>query len=261
MSQTAYTVTAPQDIPGLLGDPNSDAHIRSFFNEEATAMEPGLAVEQGTLGNEILRPAGVGGDFVGITVWEHQEDRNLAADESIPANGGRANVLSKGRIWVQVEEAIALADSVFYRHTAEGGNTELGRFRTDADGVAEVSTLTPTAVNDATYAVRVIIAGTAYTFHVLGDGSATATEICDDFRTQMAADATFTALVVATGAATLILTGQNTGQELDVTDVGVGVMAIVETTPPAPSARELTNAKWRTTTAGAGIAELELNLP
>jgi hypothetical protein len=38
-----------------------------------------------------------------------------------------------GVVWVVVEEAVADGDPVLARHTANGGNTVLGRFRTTAD--------------------------------------------------------------------------------------------------------------------------------
>ena len=260
MSQTAYAVSAGDAFPGLLDMNFANPDILSRFNEEATKTGFGLMVRQGTDAEQILRRAAAG-DSLGVTVHNHTEkQKTTGTAEEIAATGGKADVLRRGRIWVVTEETIAIGDPVFCRF-ATGSGTVLGAFRTDADGVPEVSTLTPTAVNDTQYGVRVIIAGTAYTFHVTGDASATATEICDDFRTAMAADATFTALVVATGAATLILTGQNTGQELDVTDIGAGVMAIVETTPPAPTADDLsTQARWLTATTGAGETLLEVNL-
>lgn len=261
MSQTAYSVNAPDAFPGLLDMNFQDPDILSRFNEEATRVSFGLMVRQGTTAEQMQNFSAAAQDVIGVTVHRHTEKaKTTGTAEEIAATGGKADVLRKGRIWVVTEEAVALTDDVYFRHTAKGGNTTIGAFRTDSDGVAEVSTLTPTAVNDTTYAVRVIVAGTTYTFHVLSDGTATATEICDDFRTQMAADATFTALVVATGTVTLILTGQNIGQDLDVTDVGVGVMAIVETTPPAATADQSTEARWMTANAAAGFALLEVNL-
>lgn len=262
MSQTAYSVNAADAFAGLLDMNFQNADILSRFNEEATKTGYGLMVRQGTLAVEALRISAAGQTPLGVGVHAHTEKaKGTGTATEAEANGGKLDVLRKGRIWVVTEEAIAIGNDVYFRHTAKGGNTTLGAFRTDRDGVAEVSTLTPTAVNDTQYGVRVIIDGTAYTFHVTGDATATATEICDDFRTAMAADATFTALVVATGTTTLILTGQNAGQALDVTDIGAGVMAIVETTPPAPTADNLTaQARWLTAVAAAGVALLEVNL-
>lgn len=260
MSQTAYAVSAGDAFAGLLDMNLQHADVISRFNEETTRVSYGLMVRQGTLAQQFQNFSAIGQDAIGVTIHEHTEKDSAGAAAEIAGTGGKASVLRKGRIWVVAEEAIALTDSVFYR-VATGTGTVIGAFRTDADGVPEVTTLTPTAVNDTQYGVRVIIAGTAYTFHVTGDASATATEICDDFRTAMAADTVFTALVVATGTTTLILTGQNTGQELDVTDIGAGTMAIVETTPPAPTAVDISSqARWLTSVGAAGVALLEVNL-
>ncbi len=262
MSQTAYTIVAADAFPGLLDMNFQDPDILSRFNEESARVSFGLMVRQGTAAEQLQNFSAAGQDAIGVTVHRHTEKaKTTGTAEEIAASGGKADVLRKGRIWVATEEAVAIGDDVFFRHTASGGNTVIGRFRTDADGVAEVDTLTPAAVNDTDYVVRVVIAGTAYSFHVTGDGSATATEIADDFRTQMAADATFTALVVATGTTTLILTSQNAGELLDVTNPSPGVMAIVETTPPAPTADNLTTqARWLTAAGAAGFALLEVNL-
>lgn len=262
MSQTAYTVSAADAFPGLLDMSFQNPDILSRFNQEVTKISYGLMVRQGAAEDQLRNLSAAGQDALGVTIHEHTEKAvSTGVATEIAASGGKGSVLRKGRIWVVTEEAVAIGDGVFFRHTAEGGNTTIGAFRTDADGDPEVSTLTPTVVNDTEYAVRVVVAGTAYSFHVTSDGTATATEICDQFRTEMAADATFTALVVASGTTTLILTGQNTGQSLDITNPSTGVMAIVETTPPAGSADDLsTQARWLTAEAAAGFALLEINL-
>jgi hypothetical protein len=43
------------------------------------------------------------------------------------------SVLNRGRVWVQVEDAVAVGGRCFVRHTASGGNTQLGKFRSNAD--------------------------------------------------------------------------------------------------------------------------------
>lgn len=261
MSQTSYSIVAADAFPGLLDMNFQNPDILSRFNEESSKIGFGLMLRQGTAEEQARNLSATGQSVAGVSIHEHTpKATGTGTATEIEASGGKAGVLRRGRIWVVTEEAIVIGDGVFYRF-ATGSGTVLGAFRTDRDGVPEVSTLTPTVVNDADYAVRVLIEGTSYTFTVQGDASATATEICDDFRTQMAADATFTALVVATGTTTLILTGQNTGQELDITSVGTGVMVIVETTPPAPTADDLSSqAKWLTAESASGVALLEINL-
>lgn len=262
MSQTAYSVDPALAFRGLLGDPNDDSFAIPMANGAAAAQGFGIMVLRDATNPEeqfdIMSAAGQ--DPLGILVHTQAQENPDLADPLGVDLLEMASVLRRGRIWVRVEEAITVTDGVFFRHTT-GSGTEIGAFRNDLDGVAEVSTLTPTAVNDTQYAVRVIIDGVTFSFHVTGDASATATEICDDFRTGMAADLVFTALVVATGTTTLILTGQTAGQLLDVTNPSAGVMAIVETTPPAPTCDELLGAKWLEGSTGAGVALLEINIP
>lgn len=261
MSQLTYSAQPDLAFAGMLDGALDGATLLSRFNEESVSIAYGLMVRQGTAENQILNLSAAGQDFLGVTRHDHTEIDSAGQAAEIDADGGKASIVRRGRVFVVTEETIAIGDPVFFRFAA-GSEPVIGAFRTDRDGVAQVTTLTPTAVNDTDYALRVIIEGTAYDFSVQGDASATATEICDDFRTAMAADATFTALVVATGAATLILTGQNTGQVLDVTDTAEpGVLAIVATTPPAPTAEALPGSRWLTATTGAGVTLLELNLP
>lgn len=262
MSQTAYSVDPALAFRGLLGDPNTDSFMLPLANGAAAAQGFGIMVRRDVTNPtdqfDILSAAGQA--VVGILVHTQAQENPALADPLGVDLLEPASVLRKGRIWVRVEEAITVGDGVFFRHTT-GSGTEIGAFRNDADGVAEVSTLTPTVVNDTEYTVDVKVGLQDFHFETLSDGTATATEICDDMRAAMALDATFTALVVATGTTTLILTGQTAGQLLDITSTGVGVFTIVETTPPAPTCDELTQASWLEGSTGAGVALLEVNLP
>ena len=135
MSQTTtYVREAARAFAGMLGD-SFEPDILSLGNEEAVAVAFGLAVRQGTDGEkEFLLPSATGQEFAGVLVHTHSQDKpgELATTLGVDA-GEVANVLRKGRIFVVVEEAIALTDSVFFRHTSGGGGSQLGAFRTDAD--------------------------------------------------------------------------------------------------------------------------------
>ena len=78
-----------------------------------------------------------GATFAGVLERTHSSvNPTLAnpADRIAKASPGQdLSVLYQGAIWVEVEEAVNEGDSVFFRHTASGVNTEIGRFRTDAD--------------------------------------------------------------------------------------------------------------------------------
>jgi hypothetical protein len=93
-------------------------------------------------------------------------------------------------------------------------------------------------------------------------GTSTATTLCNKFRTLMAADTAFTALVVASGTDTLILTGQVAGASMRVISAGHGSWAsITQTTAPGPKCDLVENAEWLRGSAAAGVALLEINLP
>jgi hypothetical protein len=263
MSQTAYSVDPALAFRGLLADPNDDKFAIPMANGAAAAQGFGIMVRRDAANPadqfDIFSAAGQAP--LGVTVHtQAQEDPSLAGSLGI-ALLEPASVLRRGRVWVRVEEAIAVTDGVFYRHTS-GSGTEIGAFRNDADGAAEVSTLTPNpVVNDTVYTVDMHILDQDYHFEILSDGTATATEICDAMRAAMALDAQFTALVVASGTTTLILTSQVAGLGLVPVSSGPGLFDIVETTPPVPTCEEIVNAQWLQGSTGAGVALLELNLP
>ncbi len=135
MSQTAnYTREAARAFAGMLGD-SFEPDLLSLGNEESVGVAFGIAVRQGTDGEkQFLLPSSTGQEFAGVTVHTHAVEKpgELAGAAGIAA-GEVASLLRKGRIFVVVEEAIALTDSVFFRHTAGGGGSNLGAFRTDAD--------------------------------------------------------------------------------------------------------------------------------
>jgi hypothetical protein len=248
----------------LADSPGFDNFHQSLANEDAALAKFGLGYFRGTDPvTQFILPAGSAGVLAGALIHRHQTEQR--AQFGSGGSGGATglqqdepgDLLRRGRIWVPVIGAVTAGGRGWLIHTT----ANFGSWRADAGGVAEVSTLTPNPiVNDVVYTVDIHIGDEDYHFEMLGDASATATEICDGIRAAMALDATFTALVVATGTTTLILTGQNIGQELDVVSSGEGLFDIVETTPPATAA-QLVNGSWLSSTSGSGLALLELNEP
>lgn len=262
MSQTTYANEAPVAFRGLLGDSGHDMFLISRAVDEAAGVPAGVMLVNGTdPDTQASLPSAAGETPQGVVAHQQaREDYSLAGDLML-ADGETASLVRKGRVWVRVEGAVANGGDVYFRHTT-GSGTELGAFRADADGDAEISTLTPNPVaNDTMYTVDIHIGDEDYHFEYMSDATATATEICDGIRAAMALDATFTALVVASGTTTLVLTAQTAGQELDVVSSGPGLFDIVESTPPAPTCDLLPGAKFASTAAAAGVALLEINIP
>lgn len=128
MSQLAYADQADRAFAGLLGDSNVIDTL-SRANEEAVDLEFGIGVMAGTVADvEALLPT-TGNALLGVVIHRHQEDRSLAADDGVPADGGNMELLTKGSIWVHIDQDVAVGDPVFMRIAA--GNQ--GWFRMDAD--------------------------------------------------------------------------------------------------------------------------------
>ena len=128
MSQTSYEVKAPEAFAGLLGDTNLlDAASRA--NEESVDMEFGIGVIPGTDGSKQMLLPTTGVALLGVTMHRHQEDRSLSGEDGILADGGNAEVITKGSVWVHIDQDVVVGDPVFVR--IAGGNQ--GWFRTDVD--------------------------------------------------------------------------------------------------------------------------------
>jgi len=47
--------------------------------------------------------------------------------------GDTVGAISRGKVWVPVEDAVTAGSPAYARHTANGGNTQRGAFRSDTD--------------------------------------------------------------------------------------------------------------------------------
>lgn len=138
MSQTSYSVDPQVGYRGLLADPGMDKYALSLANGSAAAQGFGIMVRRDATNPEkqfdIFSAASQ--TPVGILVHSHaREDLSLADPLGI-ALLETASVIRRGRIWVAIEEDIAVGDDVYFRHTAGGGGSEIGAFRNDADTVS-----------------------------------------------------------------------------------------------------------------------------
>jgi len=178
--------------------------------------------------------------------------------------GAQVPVVFERPMFVESETTASEGDSVYIRRIASTSQ-KLGVVRNSGDGTPRVETVTPTAVNDQQYSLRIMVNADGngweeYVIAALGDGSATATEICDDYRTQLAAITALTGVITGSGTATLILTGA-AGVEFAATDLGPGVSAVVETTAGTFETFRLLNAEYDRAAAAAGRARIRMNLP
>jgi len=134
MPQTTYNTDPAVGFRGMLADPNDDAFIITLANGAAAAVGFGIMVKRDATNPESQFDifSATGQDPVGILVHTHcQQDPSLAGALGV-ALLETAGVVRRGRIWVVTEEAIAVTDDVYFRHTS-GTGTEIGAFRNDAD--------------------------------------------------------------------------------------------------------------------------------
>lgn len=263
--QTAYTRTFNDRVVGQPSDAGQ-RRLSSRLNNSGAEMPAGVGVYESAEG-KVTNPSASTHKLAGVVVNDYSRDPNgLSGNSSAYKSAVMMPLLEEGAIMVVVDQDVAVNDDVFVRYTANGtGKLVVGAFRKDADGVAEVHTITPTAVNSTVYGMTVEYTNAlgrlvAKTFLYTSDGSATAAEIVTGFQTAMALDAEFTAAIVATGSTTLILTGQVAGVSFTVTQAGLGAWTEVLTTPAAPHARKVKGAYWVTGgTSAAGLAELHFD--
>jgi hypothetical protein len=132
--------------------------------------------------------------------------------------------------------ASSVGTPVYVRHTASG-NYVPGMV-TDATGAAvgataNVWTGTPTSANDTVFTVTIAFGTVVETLTYLSDAGSSATEIATGLRAELAK---FTGVggslygLVGSGTATFIITGPADGRGFTPVNVGVGVVAWVETT-------------------------------
>jgi hypothetical protein len=236
-----------------------------------TRVNLGTALVNGTNAGEATLPGttATDDDVVGLSVYNTDAEINEGdpvLEDGSPA-GSMLSLLVQGEAWVEVEDAVSLGPVYVRRANASGATEAVGKLRGSMDGTARVETVTPTAVNDQSYALRLDVDHEgngdwkSYTLGALGDASATATEICNDLRTQLAAITELTGIVTGSGTATLILTGA-AGIEFASVDLGPGVLTVVETTAGAFDTFRLRNARFKTTTAaGNEVARVKVNRP
>lgn len=135
--QTTYNTQPDQAFAGLLGDVGPHDALSRAFEAAASprAVSPfGVAMVAGADGTvQAKLPTATGQVFIGVAIHKHRAPLNVdPATATGIEDGDTMSLLTKGRIWVTVEEAIAIGDAVFFRHT-QAGAEQAGAFRNDAD--------------------------------------------------------------------------------------------------------------------------------
>jgi hypothetical protein len=255
MSQLIYSQSMALARAGMVAD-NGDKHVASKVNP-VVAIPFGLAVCLGVDPDRDVKlptSAAEAAAACGVALVDTIEC-SASGDPQYPI-GSAVAVLRKGRVWVKVLEAVTAGDDVYVRY-ADGINDtnddQKGAFGKSKDGTAQVTTVTPTAVNSTLYYMTI----NGMYFEYTSDGSATAGEIAAAFVALINAQDTLP--VTASGTVTVILTADVAGTSFEV-DVGAN-LAAVATTPNAGAAAKWERAKYLTSAAADGLAMLEVNMP
>lgn len=132
MTQLTYPTDLSIGLAGQKAD-TGPCDVLSRASEEATAFAYGKAVVAGTDPDlQALLPTGAA-TLLGVAMHSHAAENDLATAVSIE-DERMFNVLHDGRIYVQVEEAVTPASTVFVRVSA--GGLGLGSFRASDPGAS-----------------------------------------------------------------------------------------------------------------------------
>lgn len=250
MAQNSYSTGIGPAVQGQMAD-QTLASVRSFLAE--TDLPFGVGLVKGAADNTCKLPATAADVFEGASLSSFAHaNASLAGTLGIP-QFDVADVLARGTIYVVAESAVDPSKPVYCRFSVNGGNTQRGAFRKDADGALQVATLTPTAINATLYTVNVN--GRVYTF--TSSGAATATNVVAGLTAALTADASLP--VVPSGTTTLVLTATVMGVSFSVT--ADANQAIVATTANAASCFAVPRARWLSTAPAGALAILELSVP
>ena len=139
MSQTAYSADQGLALPGMVADGGPSQTV-SAIASGALAAGNGVSFSAASSAagvTDICKAPAAGTDvtnaakFLGIAIYNAGREPHTSAAEY--ADESVVSILRKGRIWVEVEDAVAVGGGVFCRHVAAGAEV-LGAFRSDADG-------------------------------------------------------------------------------------------------------------------------------
>lgn len=132
MSQTSYTETHAVAFAGMKVD-GSPATQDSLVNGEASAEIPfGAAVTKGTTDTNALLPDASNDVVIGIAMHSQSHGKAELGTTGIKPKV-TFSVITKGRVWVKVEEAVVKGDLAYVRYASGAGGSQKGSFRKSAD--------------------------------------------------------------------------------------------------------------------------------
>ena len=223
--------------------------VHALRNATNLVIPYGRAIVHSTLtsaaDNDAQLPTATGQFLLGISKFVGIYENAIDSAGNLGIEYDRAfDAMWKGNIGVCVETSVSIADPVYFRHTPNGSNTAIGRFRNTSDSAATGigATGTVSLSTGAVSAVTITSGGQYYnsapTVSFSGGGGSG-----------------------AAGTA-VISNGQVTG--VTITSGGTGYSGTVNvsfTSTSYATADLITQARWITSAPAGGIAVLNLNLP
>lgn len=119
---------------GLAAEPMQPATIETKVQPSAKSYFGRAIVEDIATGEDAIKhPDAASQSVRGVVMSSHSLVNEDGSDSPHYPAKESVKVMNKGRVWVQIEEDIAVGDDVYFRHTVNGGLDMLGAFRNDAD--------------------------------------------------------------------------------------------------------------------------------
>lgn len=129
MTQLSYGYDMEIGQPGLLFDIGNNS-VLTYRAEENIGF--GFGLVKGTGDQDALLPVDGLGEFVGVAIRTQAVEQDASGD-AFYAEKSAVSVLTRGRIYVRVEQDVVLGDPVFLRFAVGAPGTVIGEFRKDAD--------------------------------------------------------------------------------------------------------------------------------
>lgn len=139
--QTSVSAAPAAGVPGL----EFDIEFSTVESKVAAGAIPFGAWVAFKVDGEAILPAAAG-DITGYQGGIALIDHSLPTDQGGYIAGDRVRVLTRGKAFVLNEEALALGDTVYVRHTGAGAEV-IGGFRNDADTSDASIPATPVSVS------------------------------------------------------------------------------------------------------------------
>ncbi len=205
------------DPTGQIGAIAENGSVNDSGKCDTVSLNAGLMVLRDQSDGKIRVPASAADveDLDGMVIFDPLHPP--FSDTFLFGDGEIVPFMRTGRGWADAEEAMALGDGVWVRHTAKGGNTVLGKVRNDGDpNAATAATVTVVDADDGVYEITVgpdaegadqtfSFTGSTSTAAQIGTGLSAAIDAHPDF---VSPDGT-TAVVVTSVVATTAITVSN----------------------------------------------------